>query len=374
MIEIREVKSIKEKRLFLVFNADMYRNVEAAVPDIIYDEKNYFNSKKNSAYKYCKVKRFLAFKDGKCVGRIAGIINYKANEKWTANRVRFTRADFIDDNEVSAALFSAVENWGKTEGMTEIQGPLGFTDFDQEGMLIEGFDRPGPFFTIYNYPYYVDHMKRLGYDKDVDWLEYRIKVPYDESNERMKRITETVLKRFKLHLVEPKNRKGFKTYLPQVFKLLNEAYKELYGMVEFDEAQMESLLNQFAMLINPDYLKLIYDEKEELVGFGLAVPSLNSAIKKHRGRLFPFGWYAVLRAPYRKAETLDLCLVGVKPEMQKLGVPAALLYSMTESAKKNGVMYAETGPELETNESVKSLWKFYEAEQHKRRRCWFKAL
>lgn len=374
MVEIKEAQTHREKRLFATFNADMYKDVEVAAPDIISDELTQFNPKNNSAYDFCKVKQFLAYKDGKCVGRIAGIINTRANEKWKTDRVRFTRVDFTDDPEVSEALLSAIENWGRSEGMKEIHGPLGFTDFDQEGMLVDGFDRPGPFFTIYNASYYKSHMEKMGYVKDVDWLEYRLKVP-EKPSEKLEKMSELILKRYKFTLEEPKNRRRFNIYLPQVFKLLNQAYSSLYGMVEFTDAQMKSVYNQFAMSVNPEYLKLIYAEDGELVGFGLGVPTLNEALKKHRGRMFPFGWYSVLRAPFKKgAEVLDLYLVGVKPELQKMGLPAVLLNSMAKSARKNGIKYAETGPELETNEGVQSLWKFYESEQHKRRRCWVKPL
>lgn len=373
MIEIREVTTKKERKQFAAFQADMYRDIPQAIPDLISDEYNNFLPGKNPAFEYCRVKQFLAYKNRKCVGRIAGIISDAANKKWKTKRIRFSRIDFIDDPEVSKALFQAVEDWGRSEGLTEIHGPIGFCDMDQEGMLVEGFDREGMFITIYNHPYYIKHLADLGYRKDIDWLEYMVKLP-EEPNQRLNELSKAVLKKFRLTLVEPKNRKDIKPYIPKVFRLLNESYKNLYGTVELSEAQIMKYYHQFILLINPDYVKLLLDEKEVLVGFGLAMPSMNTAVKNSNGRLFPLGWYRVLRAPFKKTEILDLYLVGVVPSMQNKGLTAILLNSMTETARKNGIRYAETGPELETNNQVQALWKHYETEQHKRRRCWIKQL
>lgn len=373
MIEVKEVRTKREKKIFAAFNANMYKDVPQAIPDLISDEYNNFLPSKNPAFDYCRVKQFLAYKDGQCVGRIAGIINDAANSKWDTRRIRFSRVDFIDDYEVSCALFKAVEDWGKAEGLTHIHGPIGFCDMDQEGMLVEGFDTEGMFITIYNHPYYVKHLEKLGFIKDIDWIEYRIRMP-EEMDVRLNELSELVLKRYKLKLIEPKSRKEIKPYIPKVFRLLNICYKELYGTVELSHAQIMKYYHQFILLINTDYVKLIEDEEGELVGFGLALPSMNKAVKKSKGRLFPLGWYRVLRAPYQKAEVLDLYLVGVVPKMQNKGLTAILLNSMTDSARRNGIKYAETGPELETNNQVQALWKHYEAEQHKRRRCWIKDL
>lgn len=373
MIEVKEVSTRRERKIFASFNADMYKNVTQAIPDLVSDEYNNFLPKKNPAYEYCRVKQFLAYKEGKCVGRIAGIINDAANKKWQTKRIRFSRVDFIDDPKVSEALFKAVEDWGRDEGLTQIHGPIGFCDLDQEGMLVEGFDKAGMFITIYNHPYYIKHMENLGYVKDIDWVEYLIKMP-EKPNERLKDLSNLVLKRYKLKLIEPKSRREIKPYLPKVFELLNEAYRNLYGTVELTQAQIMKYYHQFILLVNTDYVKLIVDEEGDLVGFGLAVPSMNDVIKKSNGRLFPFGWYRILRAPYASAEVLDLYLVGVVPRMQNKGLTAILLNSMTESARKNNIICAETGPELETNLQVQALWKHYETQQHKRRRCWIKNL
>lgn len=373
MVEIREAITKKDRKIFAAFNAKMYQTVPQAIPDLIIDEYDNFNPEKNPAYEYCSVKQFLAFKDGKCVGRIAGIISHAANEKWNTKRIRFSRVDFIDDPEVSAALFKAVEDWGRSEGLMEIHGPIGFCDMDQEGMLVDGFDKEGMFITIYNYPYYVNHLENLGYRKDIDWVEYRIKIPKG-LNGKLDQLSQAVLKKFKINLIEPKSRTEFKPYITKIFDLLNETYKNLYGTVELTQAQIMKYYNQFILLINPEYVKILTDENGQLVGFGLALPSMNRAVKKSNGRLLPFGWYRIFRASTAKASVLDLYLIGVILAMQNKGLTAVLMNSMTNSARKNGVEYAETGPELETNHQVQALWKHYEVEQHKRRRCWIKTL
>ena len=373
MVEIREVGSKREKRIFAKFPTVLYREIPQAIPDLILDEISNFDPRKNPAFEYCTVKQFLAYKEGECVGRIAGIISRAANEKWNTNRLRFTRVDFIDDYEVSAALFQAVEQWGRSLGLNEIHGPIGFCDMDQEGMLIDGFEEEGMFLTIYNFPYYLKHLERLGYQKDIDWVEYRVSIP-KVADRRMEHLAEAVLKRFNLTLQELKNRSEIKPYIPKVLDLLNVCYSELYGAVELSEKQIEKYVKQYIMLINPEYVKLLVDNNEELVGFGLAMPSLNKAVKRSRGRLLPFGWYHILRAPYAKAEVLDLYLIGVTPKMQNKGLTAVLMNSMSDTARKNGFLYAETGPELETNHQVQALWKHYEAINHKRRRCFVKSL
>lgn len=373
MVEIREVQSTREKKIFATFPTKMYKDVPQAIPDLVLDEMDNFNPKKNPAYEYCKAKRFLAYQNGKCVGRIAGIISRAANEKWETKRIRFSRVDFIDDYEVSASLFKAVEDWGREEGLTDIHGPIGFCDMDQEGMLVEGFDTEGMLITIYNFPYYVTHMERLGFMKDADWLEFKIYMP-KEINQKLTRLSETVLRKYEITLVEPKNRKEIKAYIEPVFELLNTCYENLYGTVELSDAQIKKYVSQFLFMINPQYIKLLLDKDQKLIGFGLAAPSINEAVKKSNGRLFPFGWYRLLRAPYAPAKVLDLYLVGVAPSMQNKGLTAVLMHSMTVTASKNNIEYAETGPELETNHQVQSLWKHYATENHKRRRCWIKAI
>ncbi len=373
MVVIKEVITKKEKKIFATFSVQMYKNVPWAIPDLISDEINNFNPKKNPAYDYCEVKQFLAYRDKKCVGRIAGIISHAANEKWDTRRIRFSRVDFIDDYEVSEALFQAVENWGRSKGLTQIHGPIGFSDMDQEGMLVEGFEEEGMFITIYNHPYYINHLARLGYEKDIDWVEYLVTLP-QEPNVRMDLLAEQVLKRNKVTLIEPKSRREIKGYISQILQLLNICYSNLYGTVELSPALIQKYVDQFILLINPDYLKLLVNENKELIGFGLAMPSLNKAVKKHNGRLLPSGWFDLLRVPFAKASVLDLYLIGVEPKMQNKGLTAVLMNSMTKTARENGILFAQTGPELETNHQVQALWKHYETRNHKRRRCFIKTL
>ena len=373
MIEIREVRTKFERRIFAAFNEVMYRSVPQAIPDLVSDEYDTFSADKNPAYEYCDVMQWLAWKDNIPVGRIAGIINRAANEKWGTKRIRFTRVDFVDDEEVSSALFRAVESWGREQGMTEVHGPIGFCDLDQEGMLLEGFEEPGMFITIYNAPYYTRHMERLGFKKDVDWVEFRVKVP-DEPNERIERLNGAVLKRFGLRLVEPRKRKEIKPYIRKIFDLLNLTYSSLYGTVPLTDGLIQKYCDQFLLLLNPSYVKLLLDEHDHVLGMGAGIPSLSKASKKSRGRLFPFGWFRLLTTPYRKSDVLDLILVGVVPEYQNKGLTAILISAMTKECMNRGIQFAETGPELETNFQVQALWKHFQVEPHKKRRCWIKTL
>lgn len=373
MLEVREVKTKKEKHIFASFHTKMYQEVPQAIPKLIQDELNIFDPKKSPAYEYCRTKQFLAFQDGKCVGRIAGIINKAANDKWYTKRMRFSRVDFIDDVQVAAALFAAVENWGREEGLTGLHGPLGFNDMDQEGMLIEGFEEESMFLTIYNYPYYIKHMESLGFRRDTDWVEYQVKIPRTP-DERLDMLSAAVLKKHKLTLVEPQTKRQIKPYITKIFDLYNISYENLYGTVKLSYKQIMKYYDEFILFINPKFAKLIVDENNQLVGFGLAIPSLNKAVKKCGGRLLPFGWFHLLRAPYAKCKVLDLYMIGVLPHMQNKGLTAVLMNSMAASARENGFELAETGPELENNHQVQALWKHYEVRQHKRRRCWIKAI
>ncbi len=373
MIQVREVRTQKEQKIFAVFHEKMYRDVPGAIPELIADEMDNFNPQKNPAYDFCQVKQWIAWQDGVPVGRVAGIINRAANEKWGTRRVRFTRLDFKDDPEISRALLEAVEEWGRSQGLAEIHGPIGFCDMDQEGMLVEGFEEEGMLITIHNAPYYPAHMETLGYRKDVDWLEFQIRVPRDKM-EKMQRLQERVLQRYHLRLLEPHSKRELRPYVLKAFDLLDRTYQNLYGTVPLTAGLVRKYYQQFMLLIHPAYVKLILDEEGCLVGLGMAAPSVSRAVKKSRGRLLPWGWLRLLRALYGKNPVLDLYLVGVVPEYQKKGLTAVLLHSMTEEARRRGFQVAETGPELETNTQVQSLWKYYEARQHRRRRCWIKEL
>ena len=373
MVDIVEVKTKKQLKIFANFNAQMYKDVEAAVPDYIPDEITYFNRNKyNPMHTFSDFKLFLAYKDGKCVGRIAGIINHAVNEKFGTKQIRMSRIDFIDDEEVSSALFKAVEDYGRENGMTQIHGPLGFCDQDQEGMLIEGFDQPGPFFTIYNAPYYKDHLERLGYRKEVDWKEYKIYVP-EKRDEKMHQLAEAVIKRYKLRVFEPTKKSQLKKIFNELFTLIDETYSKLFATVPYTQ-EMFDYYRSFIILANPKLCKFIYDENDKMVGLGIVLPSMNEALKKHNGNIFPFGWFKFLTTQYRHCDTIDMYFVGVVPEYLNKGLTAVLLDRMIATLIERGVKYGQTGPELEENVQVQALWKTLKYDQHKKRRCWIKEL
>ncbi len=373
MVEVREAVTPRDRRLFAAYNTDTYLNDPGSVPDIIQDELDTFNPKKNPAFKYCKAVWFLAWRDGKVVGRIGGIINYQANEKWDVKACRMTRIDFIDDEEVSKALLETIESWARSEGMERVIGPIGFNDIDQEGMQIFGFDRPGPFFTIYNPQYYPAHMEKAGYEKDVDWVEYRITIP-EEPDPRIHKLAKKILAKQGYTLFAPKNTAALRAHIVELFDCINHAFASLYGTSEMDREMVEKYCRQYLTLLNPEFVKGILNAENRLVAFGMTLPALNQALKKCRGRLLPFGWYDIMKATKSRGEVLDLIIIAVEPELQSLGLPAVIMDAMTRTAIKYGFRYAETGPELEYNTKIQKLWKFYEVEQHKKRRSWKKIL
>lgn len=373
MVEVREAITAKEKKAFVKFPLELYKSCPQFVPFLLSDELDNFNPKKNPAYDFCEAKMFLAYRDGKVVGRIGAIISHAANEKWGTSRIRFTRVDFIDDYEVSKALFDTVIAWGQSKGLQEIHGPMGFSDLDQEGMLIEGFDEDNNFITIYNYAYYKDHMEKLGFAKDVDWVEYKIKIP-EQVDPRIERLSQFAMKRSKMKMATFKSKREIRPYLKGAMRVINEAFEDLYGTVPITDKLIQKYFSQFMMLINPHYVRMIINENDEPVGVGFMLPSMNECVRKSKGRLLPFGWIRILRAPYKKTDVIDLYLIGVKPKYQKQGHVALMLNDLTKVAIENNGKYAETGPELETNEKIQALWKSYEATQHKRRRCWIKKI
>lgn len=372
MIQVKEVVSLKELKKFVEFPFKLYANEKNWVPPLISDEMFTLRKDKNPAFEYCEAKYWLAYRGNEVVGRIAGIINHRYIEKWKNRYVRFGWIDFIEDIEVARALTNAVEEWAVEKGMEAVHGPLGFCDLDKEGMLIEGFDELSMFITIYNAPYYPKYMEQLGYGKDVDWVEFEIKAP-DELPERVLKINEMVLKRLKLKILPAKKSTDFLPYAKDVFHVLNEAYKDLYGVVELTEKQIDAYVKQYFGFVNPDYVRIILDQDDQVVAFGIAAPSLAKAMQKIRGRVFPFGFVHLMRA-LKKNDRLDLFLVAVKPELQGKGINALLLADINQAAIKNGIKFAETGPELEENKDVQGLWKFYETRQHKKRRCYIKKL
>lgn len=373
-VEVREVCSKAELRQFVDYPNQLYRDVPQFVPAFYGDDLADWDRSKNPAFEYCEARNFLAWRDGEIVGRIGAILSHKANETWGTNRMRFSQVDFIDDMEVSAALFHAVENWAREKGCSQVHGPLGFCDMDREGMLVEGFDRRSMFITYYNHPYYNDHLIALGYAKDTDWVENLIDIPTPDSETGMKlhRLAERVLSRGKYHKAAI-TRKGQITakHIEQAFRLVNKAYAPLYGVVELSEKQVKKYANKFVPLVNPELLCMVMDEQENLVAFGVCAPSMAKAMKKHRGRLFPVGWVDVLRA-LGKNDTMDLLLIAVDPDVQGLAINAVIMDHILRGAARLGITKAESGPTLETNEKVQSQWKFFRCEQHKRRRCYIK--
>lgn len=374
MVEIIEVNTKSLLRKFVNYPNVLYRDVPQFIPAMYGDDLDDWNPKKNPAFSYCEAKCWLAMRDGKIVGRIGAILSRRANEKWGLNRMRFTQVDFINDDEVSAALFGVVEAFAREKGCDAVHGPLGFTDLDREGMLVEGFDRQGMFITYYNHPYYIDHLRRLGYEKDVDWVEMLIDVPYDEHTvTRMDKLAERVMRYSNLHVAALKSRRDYGPLVEKVFHLVNTAYADLYGTVPLDDRQIRRYAKKFIPLINPELACFVLDERNELVGFGVSAPSIARALKKSHGRLLPFGFIRVLRA-LKVNDTLDLFLVAVVPEYQNKAVNAILMNHVLKGCHKMGIRKAETGPQLETNHKVQSQWNFFKTEQHKRRRCFIKSL
>ena len=375
-VEIREVTTKTALRRFVNYPNVLYKDVEQFVPAFYADDLDDWDPKKNPAFSYCEAKCFLAYRDGEIVGRIGAILSHKANETWNTKRMRFSQVDFIDDPEVSAALFKAAEDWAREKGCNQMQGPLGFCDLDREGMLVEGFDCRGMFITYYNHPYYKDHLAALGYEKDTDWVENLLILPPRDSEmaQKLTRLSEWVLKRKNLHKAPIKNRSQITVkHIEQVFHLVNKAYAPLYGVVELTEEQIKKYARKFLPLIDPNLLCLVMDEQENLVAFGVCVPSLADAMRRCRGRLFPTGWIGVLKA-LRHNDTLDMLLIAVDPALQGAGVNVIVMDHILEGAAKLGITIAETGPTLETNDKVQSQWKFFEHRQHKRRRCYVKDL
>jgi len=304
------------------------------------------------------------------VGRIAGIINKKYIEIWKNKYARFGWFDFIDDEEVSKSLLETFEKWAGEKGLTGVHGPLGFTDLDREGMLIEGFNELGTMATNYNYPYYPVHIEKYGYKKDVDWVEYNVKVP-SKIPEKAERISQIILKKQNLKIAEIKKPKDVLKYARGIFELINTAYKDLYGVVELTDKQIDLYIKQYLGFVRPEFITVIVDKSEKVVAFEIAMPSLSRALQKAKGRLFPFGFIHLLHA-LKKPKYLDLYLIAVEPSLQNKGINALVMSELTKAAIKNSIISAETNPELEVNTKVQSIWEYYEARQHKRRRCYIK--
>ncbi len=373
-VEIKKVTTKSELKRFIRFNYEFYKDNPYSVPDLYDDMLNTFSPKKNAAFEFCEADYFLALRDGKIVGRVAAIINRRANETWNRKTVRFGWIDFIDDMEVSTALIDTVKQWGKERGMTEIEGPLGFTDMDAEGMLVEGFDQLSTMATIYNYPYYPQHMERLGLSKSADWVEMKIYVP-DAIPEKHHRISDIIAKRYNLHIRKLKSKKEVRQsgVAHDIFRLINDAYTPLFGYSRMTERQIDQYVKMYVPVLDLRMVSIVENEQNEIVAVGISMASLSRALQKAKGRLLPFGWYHLLKAlMWKRPKVLDLLLVAVRPDYQGKGVNALLFTDLIPVYKELGFEYAESNPELEMNEKVQNQWQYFKTEQHKRRRC-FKA-
>jgi GNAT superfamily N-acetyltransferase len=371
-VQIKEVSNLKELKAFIRFPFTLYRDNPFWVPTLMFDELNTLRRDKNAAFEYCEARYWLAYQQDHVVGRVAAILNRRHIEKWGQRYMRFGWIDFINDPNVSSALIRTVEDWAAQTGMSAVHGPLGFTDLDREGMLVEGFNELGTLATIYNYPYYFSHMEKLGYIKDTDWVEYEISAP-EGPNETIARIADISLRRNKLKILELRNKKELLKYGKQIFQLIDDEYKHLYGTVPLTERQVDAYIDQYFGFVTPDFVPMIMDENDRMVAFGVAMPSLSHALQKSKGELFPFGFIHLLRA-LKKNDRADLYLIAVRSEYKGKGVNAILMNRIHAVFHKMGITKVETNPELETNADVQGQWKYYQKRQHKRRRVFIKHL
>ena len=372
MVNVREVTSQKDKREFLDFPLRLYRGNPYFVPPLYMDEKKIFR-KDYVYYDTCEAVYFLAERHGETVGRISGILQKAHNEKTGEKRVRFTRFDSIDDLKVAKALFDAVEDWARSKGMDTVCGPLGFSDLEREGLLIEGFDQLATFEEQYNYEYYPALVEHCGYEKEVDWIESRLSLP-DEPDEKLQRTADYIMKRYNLHFDDAKNIDDFiKRYSDKMFVLLDESYENIYGTVPFTEGMKKITIETFRMIMSKKYVAVLLDENDNAVCFGLCIPSIAKAVQSSEGHLTPISLLKILKA-VESPEVIDLGLVGVASEYANRGVSAAFMAKLMKFMRESGIKYAETNLNLETNMSIRTQWKRFNAVEHKRRRSYIKRL
>lgn len=377
IVKVNDKRGLEQ---FIQFHYDLYRGNEYDVPNLHSDEINTLSPDKNPAFDFCEAQYFLAYKDGKVAGRVAAIINNKANKRWEQSRVRFGWIDFIDDIEVSKALLKAVEEWGQQRGMKEVVGPLGFTDMDPEGMLTWGFDQLGTQATIYNYSYYPEHIEKIGgWEKDNDYVEFKMYVP-ETVPEKYTKIAQMIEKRYNLHVKKLTRREVFKEgYGQKIFSIINDTFKDLYGYSELSQKQIDHYVKMYLPMADLNLITLIEDwntDEKKVVGVGITIPSLSRAFQKCRnGRLFPFGWWHVLRAlKCQKTEGVDLLLMGVLPEYRAKGANALMFADLIPWYQKYGYKWGESQVEMESNDNVQSQWGPLKPENHKRRRCYVKKI
>lgn len=369
-VEIREVKTKKDVKQFVDFQFQLYKGSKYWVPALKSDEINSLLPEKNPAFDFCEAKFWLAYKNGKCVGRIGGVIIPMRNEKMGEKIGRFTRPEFIDDEQVADALFSTVISWVKSKGMHGIQGPLGFSNLDHAGLMIEGFDYLPSVASDYHAKHYKKHYERYGFEKEMDWLEFRIKFPEELSPKAVK-INEMVKRRYEMRSLEFTDKKTLEPYKYKIFEVFNEAFRQLFGTFEFPEKLQKFYADKYFPMLNPNFVKLMVDKNGKLVAFVIGLPSLSVAMQKAKGKLFPFGWYYIKKALEQPKE-IDLMLTGVLPEYQSKGLVAVLSTDIWKTAQEYGIKYVETTGMLENNTAAIGMWRAYDHIQHKRKRSFRK--
>lgn len=378
-IEVRKMEGLHGLREFVQFHYEMYRDCRYAVPFLFSEEMNTLRSDRNAAFECCEAEYFMAYRDGKAVGRVAAIINHRANERWKNRQARFGWFDFIDDIEVSSALLQTVEAWGRERGMTEMVGPMSFIDTDREGMLVEGFDELASMYINYNYPYYPQHIEQLGlFEKANDWVEVKVKIP-DVVPDKFAKVTEMVRKRYGLRVHKFTRHELMKEgKAHEIFNLLNATYKDLYGFCTLTDKQIDLLVSNYIKIADLNLVTGIVDssDNDRLVGFGITFPSFSRALQKTRdGRLFPFGWWHLLKIlKWHKTSTVDLLLIGVLPEYRSKGANGLIFDDLIRQFQRYGFEWADTGPMMETNEGVLSQWQYLESRISRRHRCYKKTL
>jgi GNAT superfamily N-acetyltransferase len=363
-IEIREVNSRKKLKQFVCFAHKLYKNHPYWVPSLLSGEMSTLSPKSNPAFEHCDTLFLMAFEGERMVGRIAGIINHHYLEQWNKKDARFCWFDTIDDPEVSRSLFERIERWAADKGMERVVGPMGFTTFERQGILISGFEELPTFAGCYNFPYYSEHLKLLGFEREIQYVEYELVVP-KEVPAKIVNISKLIQERYGLRILEAKKTRDMLPYASQVFRVINASYKPLYGFTVLSEKQIAYFVKRFFSFIRPDFVSAVLDQQDQVLGFQISMPSLSKALQKARGKLFPFGWYYLWKA-MRKPERLDTLLTGVLPEFQQRGINAVFMTHLTQAAIRNGIKYAESNGELAENIKVQNTWRYFERRQHRR--------
>lgn len=372
MIEIKQVKTNKEFKSFVKLPFEIYKDNKFWVPYIIKDELKSLRPKTNPAFENCEAEFWLAYKDNKLVGRIGAIINHSYNQKVEEKIGRFTRLEFFDDEEVSRGLISTAEEWLKSRGMTRVLGPLGFNNLDNQGLLVEGFDYIAAMGSVYHLPYYHKHIEKLGYSKEIDWIEFRFK--YDDIPEKGLRLKDVIEKRFNVKVLNLKTRKDIEPYIIKLFNLVNDSFVDLPFVSRFSDKLISFYSKKYLTIIQPRFVKIVVNEQDDIVGFIISIPSISKAMQKANGKMFPFGFIHILKA-LRKPVEFELLLAGINPKMQGMGIPALIMTSLqTEYMKHQKPGWVETTGNFETNHKAYEHWKNYDFIQHKRKRCYQKSL